>query len=106
MFYFRLFCKKISKPCVKFSRVWTINTIVWGEFEKILKTFDDNSMEKLNFYLFLGKVVAKNRNVGNNIIFLQHFFRLGGGGGLNPPYPPPCVRHWSLGKDAFIKGSV
>ena len=45
-------------------------------------------MEKLNFYLVLGKFVAKNRNFGNNIILLQHFFRFGGGGGwLNPPTP-------------------
>ena len=63
--------KNISKPCVKFSRVWTKNTIVWGKFEKLLKVFDVNSMEKLNFYLFLGIFVAKNRNIGNNIVFLQ-----------------------------------
>ena len=62
MLYFRLFCKEISKLCVKFLRVWTKNTIVWGKFEKSLKIFDENSMEKLNFYLFLGKFVAKNRN--------------------------------------------
>ena len=37
MQYFLLFCKKISKPCVKFSRVWTKNTIGWGNFETILK---------------------------------------------------------------------
>ena len=84
MLYFRLFCKKISKPCVKFSRFWTKNTIVWGKFEKILKMLDENAMEKLHFYLFLGKFVAKNRNFGNNIIFLQHFFRFGG---VEPPPP-------------------
>ena len=44
-------------------------------------------MEKLNFYLFLGKSFAKNRNLGNNIIFLQHFFS-GWGGGVEPPNPP------------------
>ena len=84
MLYFRLFCKEISRPCVKFSRVWTKNTTVWGKFQKILKFFDENSMEKLNFYLFLGKFVAKNRNFGNNIIFLQQFFS-GSGWGSNPP---------------------
>ena len=93
MLYFRLFCQKISKPCVKFSRVWTKNTIVWEYFEKILKFFDENSMEKLNFYLFFGKFVAKNRNFGINIIFLQQFSPVRGG--LNPPNPPayataPC----------------
>ena len=87
LLYFRLFCKEITKPCVKFSRVWTKNTICWVNFEKILKLFDENSIEKLNFYLLLGKFVAKNRNFGNNIIFLQHFFRFGGGG--SNPQPPP-----------------
>ena len=50
-----------------------------GNFEKILEIFDENSIEKLNFYLFLGKVVAKNRAYGNNIISLQQFIRFGGG---------------------------
>ena len=62
MLYFRLFFKGISKPCVKFSRVWTKNTIAWGDFEKILKNLNENVMEKLNFYLFFGKFVAKNKN--------------------------------------------
>ena len=55
------------------TRVWTKNTMGWGIFEKILKIFDENSMGKWNFYIFLGKVV-KNRALGNNIIFLQLFF--------------------------------
>ena len=54
-------------------------------FEKIWKIFDENSIEKLNFYLFLGKFVAKNRNFGNNIIFLQQFFPVRGGGSNPPP---------------------
>ena len=87
MLHFRLFCKIISKPFLKFSRVWTKNTIVCGKFEKILKFFYENSMEKLNLYLSLGKYVAKNRNIGNSIIFLQQFFPVRGGG-LNPPTPP------------------
>ena len=35
MHYFGLFCKKISKPRVKFSRVWMKNTIGRENFEKI-----------------------------------------------------------------------
>ena len=46
------FLQKISKPCVKFSRVRTKNKVGWGNFEKIMKIFDENSIEKLNFYLF------------------------------------------------------
>ena len=59
-------------------------------FDKTLEIFAENSIEKLNFYIFLGKVVATNRAFGNNIIFLQQFFS-GSRGGLNPQ--PPCVRH-------------
>ena len=83
MLYFRLFCKKISKPCVTFSRVWTKNTIVWGNFEKILKIFDGNSIEKLNFYLFLGKLLLKIETSEITSFFYSNFFRLGGG--ANPP---------------------
>ena len=54
-----------------------------GNFEKILEIFDENSIEKVNIYLFLGKVVAKNRAFENNIIFL-HVFRFGGGGFETP----------------------
>ena len=56
-----------------------------GNFEKILKFFDKNSLEKLNFlffyfyFLFFPKFVTKNRAFGNNTIFLQQFFRFGGG---------------------------
>ena len=57
-----------------------------AKFEKILEIFDENSIEKLNFYLFLGKVVAKDRAFGSNIIFLQQFFPVRGGG-LNPLSP-------------------
>ena len=70
---------KNFKPSVKLSRVWTKNRIGWGNFEKIEKIFDENSIEKLNFYIFFGKFVAKNRAFGNNIIFSTRFFRFGGG---------------------------
>ena len=49
-------------------------------FEKILKFFDENSIEKLNslfffyFLFFFRKFVTKNRTFGNNTIFLQQFF--------------------------------
>ena len=62
------------------------------KFEKIVEIFDENSIEKWNFYLFFGKVVAKNRAFGNNIILLQQFFPVRGGGGSNLPKPPPPLR--------------
>ena len=51
--YFRLFYKDTSKHCIKLSRVWMKNTTGWGNFAKILKSFNENSIERLNFYLFL-----------------------------------------------------
>ena len=47
---------KNSKPGVKVSRVWTKNTIVRGNFEKILKRFDENSMEKIEFLSIVRKI--------------------------------------------------
>ena len=80
MHYFSLFFKNISKLSVIFLRVWTKKTIGWENFEKVLKVFDENSIEKLNFYQFLGRAVAKNRSFRNTIIFLQQFFPVRGGG--------------------------
>ena len=92
MLYFRLFCKR------NFKTLWYIfarldeKHICLGNFEKILKIFDENSIENCIFIYFLGNFVAKNRNFGNNIIFLQQFFS-DSGGGVEPPLPP-CVGHW------------
>ena len=83
---FAYFAKKVKNYALNFRAFWRKHVClekIWENFEN----FDENSMEKLNFYLFLGKFVAKNGNFGNNIIFLQQFFRLGGGS--KPPNPPP-----------------
>ena len=42
-----------------------------GNFEKILKIFDENSIEKLNFIIIFRKFVPKNRAFGNNTIYAQ-----------------------------------
>ena len=44
---------------------------LFGNFEKILK---ENSIEKNDFSVISGKVVAKYRALENNTRFLQHFF--------------------------------
>ena len=71
------FQRKFKNPALDF-RAFGRKTMGWGNFEKMLKIFDENSIEKLNFYLFLGKVVAKNRAFGNSIIFLQQIFPVRG----------------------------
>ena len=55
-----------------------------GNSEKILKIFDENSIEKLNFIMIFGKFATKYRAFGNNSIFLQHFFGFGGISPLTP----------------------
>ena len=63
-----------------------------GNFEKILKFFDENSIGKLNFFIFIFyfflKFVTKNRAFGNNTIFLQQFFRFRGDFPLSPLATP------------------
>ena len=88
MHYFHLFFKENLKTQSKIFARLDENHKLLKISEKFLTIFDENSIEILIFYLFLVKVVAKNIAFGNNIIFLQQFFRFGG---LNPP--TPCVRH-------------
>ena len=52
MLCFSIFFKICNKPCVNFSRVGTEKTVL-GNFEKILKFCEENSIENLNFSLFL-----------------------------------------------------
>ena len=54
-----------------------------GNLEKILKYFDEISIEKLNFFIifiFFRNFVTKNRAFENNTIFRQQFFRFRGAG--------------------------
>ena len=88
---FRKFAKKFLKKIAKrhyfmlfFKKNYALNFCAFGRktqlVGKILIIFVENSIEKLNFYLFLRKVVAKNRAFGNNIIFIQKFIPVRGGG--------------------------
>ena len=67
-----------------------------GNFEKILKIFDENSTEKLNFYFIFifnlifnfifRKFVTKIEPSEIKPVFYNKFFGFGGGG--FPPFPP------------------
>ena len=70
-------------------------------FEKILEISGEISIEKLNFYQFLGKVVAKNRAFGNNIIFLQQSFPVRGG--VEPPNPPAYATDYYFGTVGLVE---
>ena len=53
--FWPIFQRKFKNPPLDF-RAFGRKTIGWENFEKILKFFDENSIEKLNFYLFWGKI--------------------------------------------------
>ena len=76
-------------------------------FEKSLKFFDDNSIEKMNFLLFLENLLLK-RAFGNNTIFTAIFSVSGVGISPFPPgYAPVLIRKTmteekTYGSPAFI----
>ena len=101
-------------------RVWTkIAKSKIGYFEIILKIFDENSIEKLNFYFIIicnfifyfifRKFVTKNRAFGNNTSFLQQFFSVSGGG--ISPFPLgyaltiSILHHWCVMHYKLLEGS-
>ena len=87
MHYFSLFSTKFEKPSVNFSRVWTKKTNCW-ESLKILKFFDKNPLEKLNFYLFLEMLLLKIEPSEITSFFYNNFFNFGGG--TFPAFPLPA----------------
>ena len=58
-----------------------------GNFEKILKFFDKNSLEKVNLYLFLEKLLLKIKPSEITSFFYNISFNFGGGGTF-PVFPP------------------
>ena len=79
MHYFSIFFNEFNKPCVNLLQIWSKNANC-VEILRKLNIFDENSIEKLNFFIIFGKFVNKNRSLGNNTIFLQLFFFCFGGG--------------------------
>ena len=93
--FLHIFQRNLTKHLLIFMRVWTNNANCWEILRRFWKFFDENSIEKLNFYFIFyfilfyfifRKFVTKNRAFGNNTRFLQQFFFGFGGGGF-PPSP-------------------
>ena len=61
----------------------------WETFEKALKTFDENSIEKLNLNLFCEKLLPKIEPTEITSFFNNNLFHFGGG---NVPYVPTYWR--------------
>ena len=60
-----------------------------GNFEKILKFFDKNSLEKLNFYLFLEKLLLKIEPSEITSFFYNNVFHFGEERSLCSPLAAP-----------------
>ena len=88
----KVFLRKLRKCIILqyFSKILTNNALVFRTFGGKTQFFGKfwENFERCKFYrkieffyflfLFFGKFVTKNRDFGNNTIFLQHFFGLGG----------------------------
>ena len=57
---------------------------------RFLKVLDENSIDKVNLFLFLGMVAAEIETSEITSFFYNNSFRFAGGG-VNPPlnFPPP-----------------
>ena len=75
-----------------------------GKFEKILKFFDKNSLEKLNFYLFLEKLLLKIEPSEIPSFFSNSFYNFGVGTFRVSPLPAPLIRYFI--QEANIKLST
>ena len=78
--------QKINKACVNFSRVWT----KIANCQEILKIFDENSIEKWNFYFILENLLLKIETSEITPFFYKKF-SVSGGGGFPPPRLRPCL---------------
>ena len=102
--YFSIFFKKFNKPCVNFWRVWTKNTNFSGNFEKILKVFDENSFEKLNFIIIFWKIFLLKIELSEiTPFFLNNFF---GFGGYPPSLPKSASDETALQEGRKIKSTL
>ena len=83
MHYFSIFFKKFSNALI-FRGFGRKTQIV----EKILKIFNETSIEKLIYYFYFGKFVTNNRALGNNTIFTT-ICSVSGGDFPLPPWLRP-----------------
>ena len=86
MHYFSIFLEKINKPCVSFLCL-DEKTQNFVNFEKILKIFDENSIENFNFnFIFIFEnFLQKIEPSKITPFFYNNFFRFRGGD--LPPSP-------------------
>ena len=77
--------KNVSKPGVKFCRVWRKNTILG----KIFSIFEENAKEKLNFIYFGGNMLLKIDHSEITSFFSTRILSGWVGGFEPPPQTPP-----------------
>ena len=74
-----IFSNEFNKPCVNFWRVWRKNTNCL-EILRILEKSDKNSIEKLNFYRLLERLLLKIEPTEITPFFYNNFFQFRGAG--------------------------
>ena len=94
--------QKDLKRCVNFLHVSTKNANCWERFDKPLKFFDENSMEKLNFKLFLERLLQNIESAEIRAFFYNKPFHCGGWGAVVPGYPPGYATDNGNGKSSEI----
>ena len=107
MHYCSPFSFKFSKPSVNASRLWTKNTNCWEILRKLRNFLIKIHQEKLNFYLFLEKLLLKIEPSEITSFFYNIFFNFGVGTFTIFPH---CRRHWlctflKIASNYFSSGS-
>ena len=94
------FAKKFQNPALNFRWFRRKTQLVEEILRKFWNFLTKIQLKNWIFVYFWEKFVAKSRAFGNNIIFLQQFFRLGGLNPLTPlrmplaRAPPPPKKSW------------
>ena len=97
MQYYSIFSKNLTNRALNFCTFGRKTKIVG----KILKIFDENSIENLNFYfIFILENLLLKIVFGNNTIFNNIFFGWGGGFSPFPHWLRPCYHIWP--QDRYI----
>ena len=97
------FSKKFNKPCFTFFTRLDEKHNLLEILRKFFKIFDENSIEKLNFYfIFILENSLLKIEPSEITIFLQRFFRFRGGGSPFPPLATPLLQAILIRKPSVL----
>ena len=92
MYILAYFAKFFKNHALNFCAFGRKTQIVEKHFLKKLKILEEMSIEKMNFLLFLEKLLLKIEHCEITSFFYKHFFNFGGGGRSRfPPLQAPML---------------